>query len=66
MSFGGAKTPKISKPAPIDNSAELEAAARLEAERMRKKKGYKSTWLTSNTDPETGVQTGKAELLGGS
>ena len=64
MSFGGSSKPKVSKPAPIDNSDELEAAARLEAERMRKRKGFKSTWLTSNTDAN-GVQTGKAEALGG-
>lgn len=64
MSFGGGGTPKVSKPAPIDNSAELEAAARLEAERLRKKKGMKSTWLTQGE--ELGVaNTGKAELMGG-
>lgn len=62
MSLRGGGTPKVvSKPAPIDRTAELEASARLEAERLRKRRGMKSTILT----PVDWVQTGQATKMGG-
>lgn len=48
-----------------DNSAALKNAAKLEAERLRKRKGMKSTILTQDSTLMSGVQTGKAEALGG-
>ena len=55
-------------PLPSINSAEnteaLKNAAKLEAERLRKRKGMKSTILTQDSSLMSGVQTGKAEVLG--
>ena len=51
-----------------DNSAELQAAAKIEAERLRKRKGMKSTILTGASASDQALmgteQTQKAELLG--
>jgi hypothetical protein len=64
MSFGSSKKPEVVKPAPVDNSEALEAAARLEAERLRKRKGMKSTMLVDD-DMSGAQQSAKATLLGG-
>lgn len=49
---------------PVKNDEALKDAARLEAERLRKRKGFKSTWLTAGLG-DLVEQTQKAELLGG-
>lgn len=65
MSFGRVSAPAAPVVAPItDNSEELAAAAKLEAENLRKRKGMKSTWLTAGDDLGTAT-TQKAQLLGG-
>ena len=52
----------------VDNSATLAAAAKIEAERLRKRKGMKSTILTGASASDQALmgteQTQKAELLG--
>jgi hypothetical protein len=50
--------------ATADNSAALREAARLEADRLRKRRGMKSTIMTAGDSLMTPVQTQKAELLG--
>jgi hypothetical protein len=52
-------------PAPLmDNSEALKNAAKLEAERLRKRKGMKSTIMTEDSKLMAPVQTQKAEMLG--
>lgn len=50
-------------PPPVDNAA-LKNAARLEAERLKKRKGLRSTWLTAGMG-DLNEQIQKAQLLGG-
>ncbi len=50
-------------PPPVNDQA-LKDAARLEAENLRKRKGFKSTWLTAGVG-NLNEQTQKAQLLGG-
>ena len=69
LTLGGAIMPNMPKydagdPAPVDNSEALKNAARLEAERMRKRKGMKSTILTQGMGSSM-EQLQKAELMGG-
>lgn len=64
--FSSPSMPAPPPPAPppvVDNSA-LQNAAKLEAENLRKRKGFKSTWLTSGLG-DINEQTQKATLLGG-
>lgn len=52
-------------PAAAPDTSALEAAARAESERLRNRKGMKSTILTSNADSLMNpAVTQKAELLG--
>ena len=64
MSFlsGGSSPPAVAAAPeiPTESSAEVQAARRREAERIRKLKGRKSTILTSGQ----GVQDQKKSLLG--
>lgn len=64
--FAAPEMPKV-PPLPAigsDNSA-LQNAAKLEAERLRRRKGMKSTILTSDASLMAPGQTQKTELLGG-
>lgn len=60
---GGGGSPSVQYVPVMDNSAALKAAAKLEAEQLRKRKGMKATWLTGNEQGQE--QTQKSELLGG-
>lgn len=63
--FSSPDAPALPAPAPppVDKSA-LKNAARLESERLKKRKGFKSTWLTAGMG-DLNEQTQKAQLLGG-
>jgi hypothetical protein len=64
--FSSPSTQAPPPPVPtVDNSEALANAAKLEAERLRKRKGMKSTWLTGAEGADMGEQTQKATLLGG-
>ncbi|MDD2657204.1 MAG: hypothetical protein PHD04_00900 [Candidatus Pacebacteria bacterium] len=58
--------PPVNAPASFkDNNTALQNASKLEAERLRKRKGMKATILTQDSSLMTpAVQTQKAELLG--
>lgn len=64
--FSSPSTPAPPPPVPtVDNSEALANAAKLEAERLRKRKGMKSTWLTGAEGTGMTESTQKATLLGG-
>ncbi len=61
------EAPAVAPFAPIktvESDDALKNAAKLEAERLRRRKGMKSTILTQDSTLMSGVQTGKAEALG--
>lgn len=68
MSFlGGVSSPPPIAPAPpipTDNTAEVEAARKAEAERIRKMKGRRSTILTGGQGVVGEAETGRKSLLG--
>ena len=63
--FSGPDLPEAPPLPPIDNTEQLKNAARLEAERLRKRKGMKSAWLTQSIVGLGGEQVRGTELLGG-
>jgi hypothetical protein len=56
--------PVTSTASTVTDDSAAKAAAEAEAERLRKKKGYKSTILTEDNAMMTQAPTQKAELLG--
>ena len=65
--FSKPKTPSV--PVAVTNTdAAVEAAAKAETDKLRKRKGFMSTWLTgpqTTGGDTTGTNTGLKTLLGG-
>ena len=64
--FSSPSPPSLPPPVkpPAYDSEALKNAAKLEAENLKKRKGFKSTWLTQGMG-ELNEATQKAQLLGG-